>query len=182
MGFQGLSFLRPETRDQLSHLLKARGLMKVSKGSQPEIVAAAFLILCMTRARPFLYQVLIATQLSVPFWGCYGKTPSSPFWDVLNCVGFGHVDLRFFGVSVPSCGACSQSGLLQVICYPSCNLHRLQGSVCLFYRFSDDFVQSRLQDSQMKVSPSFSIRSTPRVPVIHLRGRVAMPPNCFAFC
>ena len=40
--------------------------MKVSKGqSQPEIVAAAFLILYMALGSPFLYQVLIVTQLSV---------------------------------------------------------------------------------------------------------------------
>ena len=38
--------------------------MKVSKGqSQPEIVAAAFLILYMVLGSPFLYQVLTVTQL-----------------------------------------------------------------------------------------------------------------------
>ena len=39
--------------------------MKVSKGqqSQPEIVAAAFFILYMVLGRPFLYRVLIVTQV-----------------------------------------------------------------------------------------------------------------------
>ena len=38
--------------------------MKVSKGkTQPEIVAAAFLVVYMVLGSPFLYQVLIATQL-----------------------------------------------------------------------------------------------------------------------
>ena len=38
--------------------------MKVSKGqSQPEIVAAAFLILYMVLGSPFVYQVFIVTQL-----------------------------------------------------------------------------------------------------------------------
>ena len=37
--------------------------MKVSKGqSQPEMVAAAFLILYMVLGSPFLYQVLIVTH------------------------------------------------------------------------------------------------------------------------
>ena len=39
--------------------------MKVSKGqSQPEIVAAAFLILYMLLGRPFEYRVLIAAQVN----------------------------------------------------------------------------------------------------------------------
>ena len=38
--------------------------MKVSKGeSQPEIVAAAFLILYMAVGSPFLYQVFIVTHV-----------------------------------------------------------------------------------------------------------------------
>ena len=38
--------------------------MKVSKGqSQPELVAAAFLILYLVLGSPFVYQVLIVTQL-----------------------------------------------------------------------------------------------------------------------
>ena len=38
--------------------------MKVSKGqSQPEIAAAAFLILYMVLGRPFEYRVLIVTQI-----------------------------------------------------------------------------------------------------------------------
>ena len=38
--------------------------MKVSKGqSQPEIVAAAFLILYMVLGGPFQYRVLIVTQV-----------------------------------------------------------------------------------------------------------------------
>ena len=41
--------------------------MKNGKGqSQPEIVAAAFLILYMVLGSPFVYQVLIVTQ--VAFW------------------------------------------------------------------------------------------------------------------
>ena len=44
--------------------------MKVSKGrSQPEIAAAAFLILYMVLGSPFLYQVLIATQMYSTFCG-----------------------------------------------------------------------------------------------------------------
>ena len=40
------------------------GYMQVSKGqSQPEIVAAASLILYMVLGSPFLYQVLIVTQM-----------------------------------------------------------------------------------------------------------------------
>ena len=40
------------------------GQMKVSKGqSQPEIVAAAFLLLCMVLGSPFLYQVLIVAHV-----------------------------------------------------------------------------------------------------------------------
>ena len=39
--------------------------MRVSKGqSQPEIAAAAFLILYMVLGSPFVYQVLIVTQVS----------------------------------------------------------------------------------------------------------------------
>ena len=39
--------------------------MKVRKGqSQPEIVAAAFLVLYMVLGSPFVYQVLIVTQVS----------------------------------------------------------------------------------------------------------------------
>ena len=42
--------------------------MKVSKGrSQPEIVAAAFLILYMVLGRPLLYQVLIETHMCLIF-------------------------------------------------------------------------------------------------------------------
>ena len=38
--------------------------MKVSKGkTQPEIVAAAFLLLYMVLGSPFLYQVLIVTHV-----------------------------------------------------------------------------------------------------------------------
>ena len=41
------------------------GQMKVSKGqSQPEVVAAAILILYMVLGSPFLYQVLIVTHMS----------------------------------------------------------------------------------------------------------------------
>ena len=43
--------------------------MKVSKGqSQPEIVAAAFLILYMVLCRPFYYRVLIMTQIEGEEW------------------------------------------------------------------------------------------------------------------
>ena len=50
--------------------------MKVSKGqSQPEIVAAAFLIRYMVLGRPFYYRVLIVTQLILArgkqSWGVY---------------------------------------------------------------------------------------------------------------
>ena len=41
--------------------------MKLSKGqSQPEIVAAAFLIPYMVQGRPFKYRVLIVTQKGSP--------------------------------------------------------------------------------------------------------------------
>ena len=49
--------------------------MKVSKGqSQPEIAAAAFVILYMVLGSPFLYQVLIVTHMRNP------AVPSAPLW------------------------------------------------------------------------------------------------------
>ena len=47
------------------------GQEKVSKGrSQPEIAAAAFLVLYMVRGLPFLYRVLIMAQVSLPASVC----------------------------------------------------------------------------------------------------------------
>ena len=52
----------------MSHVLKTRGLVKVSKGqSQPEIVSDIRLLsslhIYMVLGSPFLYQVLIMTQM-----------------------------------------------------------------------------------------------------------------------
>ena len=48
--------------------------MKVSKGqAQPEMVAAAFLLLYMVLGSPFLYQVLIVTHLEAKSLSQFGR-------------------------------------------------------------------------------------------------------------
>ena len=56
--------------------------MKVSEGqSQPEIVAAAFLILYMALGSPFLYQVLIVTHLLLDRTLCFLRTALIGAWN-----------------------------------------------------------------------------------------------------